>query len=95
MSHFNVATAFDRIYTADMETVVSIPEEVFRQAEKIAAALGISRNELYARAIEQFIQHQQPENVTALLDEVYSKDDSSVDPITQRLQTISLPAEKW
>jgi len=35
----------------DMKTAISLPDPVFRSAEQLAARLGISRSELYCRAI--------------------------------------------
>jgi metal-responsive CopG/Arc/MetJ family transcriptional regulator len=78
-----------------METVVTISEEVFQQAEELAAALGVSRNELYAKAIEYFIHQQRHENITQQLNEVYAESNSDIDAVIERLQAVSLPVERW
>ena len=35
-----------------MKTAISIPDEVFRSAERLAQRLGVSRSELYAKAVD-------------------------------------------
>ena len=37
-----------------MKIAVSIPDPVFKAAERLAKRLGVSRSELYARAIDEF-----------------------------------------
>ncbi len=55
-----------------MKTAVSIPDGIFRQAERIARKLGIPRSQLFARALEEFIGNHDRKNVTSRLDEIYS-----------------------
>ncbi|MCI0486398.1 MAG: hypothetical protein L0229_07340 [Blastocatellia bacterium] len=78
-----------------METAVTIPDEVFRQAEELAAALGLSRSDLYAAALAEFIRERREERITERLNEVYAEADSSLDPVLDKLQAISLPVEQW
>jgi len=54
----------------------------------MAAALGISRNDLYAAALAEFIRDRQ---VTERLNKVYEKNDSDLDAVVKRLQAVSLP----
>jgi len=39
-----------------MKTAISIPDQIFQQAEFLANELGMSRSELYSKAIEAFIK---------------------------------------
>jgi predicted transcriptional regulator len=41
-----------------MRTAVSIPDNLFDTAEKLAEQLGVSRSELYARAIEAYAKQR-------------------------------------
>ncbi len=75
-----------------METAVVIPDDLFRQAEELAAALGISRSDLYAAAIAQFIRDRR---VTERLNQVYENNDSELDAVVRQLQAVSLPTEQW
>jgi metal-responsive CopG/Arc/MetJ family transcriptional regulator len=78
-----------------MKIAVTIPDEVFRRAEEVASALGISRSELYARALAEFIREQRDERITERLNQVYAETDSGLDAVLEQLQTASLPVERW
>lgn len=38
-----------------MKTAISVPDEIFTQVTKRAAALGMSRSEFFARAAQRFL----------------------------------------
>lgn len=78
-----------------METAVTIPDEIFRKAEEMAATLGVARNDLYAAAIAQFIRERRDETVTERLNQVYGDNESGLDEVVKRLQAVSLPEEQW
>ncbi len=77
-----------------MKTAVSIPTDLFQQAERRARKLGVSRSELYARALERLLRQEPDKDVTTALEAIYSSEDSSLDrPLAaaQRKAT----AETW
>ena len=80
-----------------MKTAISIRDEVFEAAEHMAQTLGLSRSQLYTRAVSEFVARQRAKDVTARLDAVYGKDDtaSRLDPTLTELQSRSLPPEDW
>ena len=51
-----------------MKTAISIPDDVFREADRAAERLGLSRSQLYARAMRQFLEHQGDDPVTSAID---------------------------
>ncbi|WP_061224076.1 ChpI protein [Leptospira weilii] len=55
-----------------MKTAISIPDELFKTAEKTAKKLGIPRSQLFAKALEDFIQSHSKESVTEKLNKVYN-----------------------
>ena len=57
-------------YTPGMKTVISIPDQVFNEAERLVARFKTSRSELYSRAIAEFISRHDEDVVTRALDEV-------------------------
>lgn len=57
-------------YTPSMKTAVSIPDQVFNDAERLVARFKTSRSELYSRAIAEFIARHDEDAVTQALDEV-------------------------
>jgi metal-responsive CopG/Arc/MetJ family transcriptional regulator len=53
-----------------MKVAVSIPDDVFAEAEALAKRLKSSRSEIYSRALGEFIGHHAPDRVTNLMNEV-------------------------
>jgi predicted transcriptional regulator len=80
-----------------MKTAISIPDSLFEAAERVAARLGISRSELYRRAVRQFLEAQGHDVIREKLDEVYGPDpeDGRLDPAIEYLQDLSLPEDDW
>ena len=78
-----------------MKTAVSIPDPVFRKAENLAKSLGISRSQLYTTALKTFVAEHDEDDVTKRLNEVYSEQESSLDPVLEKMQFMSLPEEQW
>lgn len=78
-----------------MKTAISMPDSLFEAAEHLAQKLGLSRSELYARALQRYLDEHDDSTVTAALDSLYGEEDSSIDPLLARLQSASLLAEKW
>ena len=48
-----------------MKTAISIPDPVFREAEKAAKRLGISRSEFFTRAAQRLVASLRDDQVTA------------------------------
>jgi predicted transcriptional regulator len=82
-------------YTLDMKTAVSLPDELFRSAEAAARRLRMSRSQLYAAALAEFLSRQKKDAVTERLNEVYSHRGAKVDPVLQRAQMRSLEKDSW
>ena len=53
-----------------MKTAISIPDDVFNDAERLVARMKTSRSELYSRAIAEFVARHDDDAVTRALDEV-------------------------
>lgn len=53
-----------------MKTAISVPDEVFKQAERLARRQGRSRSELYSAAVREYVARHAPDEVTAALDRV-------------------------
>jgi len=41
-----------------MKTAISLPDDVFEEAERLASRLKVSRSELYAQALQDFVRRQ-------------------------------------
>ena len=70
-----------------MKTAVSIPDDLFEAAEQIRDQLGISRSELYARALRAVVERRHDDAVTAKLNELADASGPAPDPGLDRLQS--------
>jgi metal-responsive CopG/Arc/MetJ family transcriptional regulator len=61
-------------YTTGMKIAISIPDDVFRDAEQLAAELQCSRSQLYSRAVREYVAHRSADKVTKALNAVYDDD---------------------
>ncbi|BAC91179.1 hypothetical protein [Gloeobacter violaceus] len=78
-----------------MKAVVSISSPVFREAELLAKRLGISRSELYSRAIKAFVEVHKHQGITEALDAVFGEQPGALEPGLAYLQFASLKREDW
>ncbi len=78
-----------------MKTAVSIPDPLFQEAERLTKRLRIPRSQLYARALEAYLQRQRSKGIKEALDEVYSTESSELDPVMTQLQAMALGREDW
>ena len=78
-----------------MKTVVSIPDALFEAAEQLAQRRGLSRSELYATALRQYLQAHRNEAITEQLYAIYDSEPSAIDSALVRAQTRSLPKDEW
>jgi Ribbon-helix-helix domain len=68
-----------------MKTAISIPDDLFRKAEKAAKRLGIPRSQLFAKALEDFLQVHDRATVTGRLNRVYLRPPDPVAPSSDRM----------
>jgi len=80
-----------------MKTAISIPDPIFEAAERLARRLGVSRSEVYAKAVSAYLERFQEEGVTAALNQVYgaNPEESRVAEDVLALQEASVPPERW
>jgi len=78
-----------------MKAAVSIPDPVFKAADKLAKRMGVSRSRLYSVAVQRLVQDHDDEAITARLNEVYSTESSALDPVLQSIQTRSVKKGEW
>ena len=78
-----------------MKTAISIPDSIFRAAERVAKRKGLSRSELYARAIEAMVRAEDDQEVTAQLNRVYGREPSRLDAALALLPARIAEPEQW
>jgi metal-responsive CopG/Arc/MetJ family transcriptional regulator len=78
-----------------MKTAISLPDSVFEEAEALAQQLGLSRSELYTKALQVYLARYNRDQILLKLNQVYSRESSELDPVMARMQFMSLPREDW
>lgn len=78
-----------------MKTEISIPNPIFKAAEQLAAALGMSLSEFYVAALAAYVAAYQNGDVTKRLDEVYATEPSAMEPEMVAIQIDAIGEEKW
>ncbi len=80
-----------------MKTAISVPDELFKKAEKYAKAHKLSRSELYSDALSHYLTNSADEEVTQRLNDVYASEDSSLPVSLAKMQkrTVDATNEPW
>jgi len=63
-----------------MRTAVSIPDDVYTEAEDLVRRLKISRSALYATALREYLARHDPDSITAALNRVHGDTNEEPDP---------------
>ena len=57
---------------AHVKTAISLDESLFREAEDWAGKLGVSRSQLFARAVEEYVRRHENEELLRRLNEAHA-----------------------
>jgi metal-responsive CopG/Arc/MetJ family transcriptional regulator len=78
-----------------MKVAISLPDPVFSAAERLAHRLRVSRSQLYAQAIEEYLGKRQDALITERLNALYGTEQASVDPALAAAQLQAIGHEAW
>jgi metal-responsive CopG/Arc/MetJ family transcriptional regulator len=83
-----------------MKTAVSIPDEVFEGAERLAKRTKKSRSRLFSDAVREYLARHAPEEVTAAMDRVCaelgnSAESTSTDDFVASAARRTLKQSEW
>lgn len=78
-----------------MKVTISLPDQVFKQAEAVAKQLEISRDELYEKALKVYLEEHNRSQIMLKLNAIYAEESSELDPVLSKIQFVSLPYEEW
>lgn len=73
-----------------MKTAISLPDPVFEEAESLARQLGVSRSELYTKALKAYLRKYNRDQILGKLNLIYSEESSELDPVLAKIQFMSL-----
>ena len=78
-----------------MKTAISIPDDVFKSADSLAKEIGVSRSELYATAVAEYLAKFKDQDITQRLDQVYANEVSGLPAELRRAQARTLARDEW
>ena len=78
-----------------MKIAVSVPNEVFDRAERLAKRLRVSRSELYSRALREYLARHSPDEVRQALDALCEELDTGADDFVRDASRRVLEATDW
>jgi metal-responsive CopG/Arc/MetJ family transcriptional regulator len=78
-----------------MKTAISIPDEVFEQAERLARRTKKSRSQLFSEALQEYVARHAPEAVTEAMDRVCAEVAQAEDPFVSLAARRVLKRSEW
>ena len=78
-----------------MKTAISVPDDVFAAAERLAKRLKKSRSQLYSRALREFVARHADDHVTGTLDEVVAATGELRDDFVEAVAPRALMRVDW
>jgi metal-responsive CopG/Arc/MetJ family transcriptional regulator len=78
-----------------MKTAISLPNDLFKEAEAAAKDLGLSRSKLVQTALEEFLKRRREEKITAALNRSLAKHPDEIDPFLQQLALEAMKRSEW
>jgi metal-responsive CopG/Arc/MetJ family transcriptional regulator len=78
-----------------MKTAVSIPDDVFKGAERLARRTKKSRSQLFADALREYVARHAPDDVTDAMNRVCAELGETRDPFVSAAARRILERSEW
>jgi hypothetical protein len=82
-------------YTQGMKTAISVPDDVFEKAERLARRMRKSRSQLYSHALDEYVARHAPDRVTEAMDRVCAKLGQPTDSFVSTASRRILERSDW
>ena len=82
-------------YTFGMKTAISIADDVYAAAERLAHRAKKSRSRLYTEAVAEYVARHDPEAVTEAMNRVCATLDTRPDPAVSAAARRVLQRSEW
>lgn len=82
-------------YTQGMKTAVSIPDDLFAEADALAKDLRTSRSDLYSRALREYVARHSPDRVAEALDALFADGPLDGDSFAHAAALRTLKRAEW
>jgi metal-responsive CopG/Arc/MetJ family transcriptional regulator len=78
-----------------MKTAVSVPDDIFERAERVARREGRSRSDVYSAALREYVARHLPDEVTDALDRTVADVGEEPAPFGRRAAERVLADSEW
>ena len=78
-----------------MKTAISLPDDVFRAAERHARRARKSRSQLYAEALSEYLSRHAPDEITEAMNLVIDQLNEPTDPFVTAAARRVLERSEW
>jgi len=78
-----------------MKTAISIPDKIYRHAERLSRRLKKSRSQVYTEAVTEYIARHDPEAVTDAMNRVCDAMGTQPDPAILAAARRTLEGVEW
>lgn len=78
-----------------MKTAISLPDRLFKDAERLARRLKRSRSRLYADALAEYMARHDPDSVTSRINAVVDVREASLEPLVRDAGDRILRRTEW
>ena len=78
-----------------MKVAISLPDPLFAAAEQMAEQLHVSRSQLYAQALAEYMDKRHEAAITERLNAVYGAAEEGLDAVLNKAQLGVLGDEAW
>jgi hypothetical protein len=93
--HRRFARALWLGYTPGMKTAISIPDKIYRDAERLSRRLKKSRSQVYTEAVTEYVARHDPDDVTEAMNRVCEAMDTYSDPALSAVARRTLEDVEW
>jgi metal-responsive CopG/Arc/MetJ family transcriptional regulator len=73
-------------YDAVVKTTISVPDDLYRQADQVAAEQGLNRSELYVQALRAMLNATEEDELTAAMNAALDENTEEDDDLTDWVQ---------
>jgi metal-responsive CopG/Arc/MetJ family transcriptional regulator len=78
-----------------MKIAVSIPNDIFEEAERLAGRMRTSRSQLYTRALTEYVARHDDDRITAAMNAVIDEVGAEPDEFTREAAAQALRRVEW
>lgn len=78
-----------------MKTAISLPDDIFDEAERYAQRKKMNRSQLYSEALAEYLTRHSPEEITENMNRVVDQLGNSPDPFSTLATQRTLECIEW